>query len=199
MEAVGHLTGGVAHDFNNLLTVINGNLEMALRRAVDAPVERLLRNALAGGQRAAQLTKRLLAFSRRQPLDPQPVDANKMIADMSDLLERSLGERVEIEIVGSAGLWRTEVDPAELEAAVLNLAINARDAMPEGGKLTIETSNAFLDENYTRPLSDVPAGQYVLISVSDNGKGMPAETLRVGFESHDARAVRRTRSMTEAA
>jgi two-component system NtrC family sensor kinase len=182
MEAVGHLTGGVAHDFNNLLTVINGNLEMALRRTVDAPVERLLRNALAGGQRAAQLTKRLLAFSRRQPLDPQPVDANKMIADMSDLLQRSLGERVEIEIVGSAGLWRTEVDPAELEAAILNLAINARDAMPDGGKLTIETSNAFLDESYARALSDVSAGQYVLISVSDNGKGMPAEVLSRAFE-----------------
>jgi signal transduction histidine kinase len=182
MEAVGHLTGGVAHDFNNLLTVINGNLEMALRRTADTPVERLLRNALAGGQRAAQLTKRLLAFSRRQPLDPQSVDANKMIADMSDLLQRSLGERVEIEIVGSAGLWRTEVDPAELEAAILNLAINARDAMPDGGKLTIETSNAFLDENYTRPLQDVAAGQHVLISVSDNGKGMPAVVLSRAFE-----------------
>jgi two-component system NtrC family sensor kinase len=182
MEAVGQLTGGVAHDFNNLLTVIIGNLEIALRKSVDTPLERTLRNALAGGKRAAQLTKRLLAFSRRQPLDPKPVDADKLLADMADLLKRTLGEHIEVEIVGAAGLWRIEVDPAELEAAVLNLAINARDAMPDGGKLTIETSNVFLDENYTRQLGDVAIGQYVLISVSDNGTGMPAEVLDHAFE-----------------
>jgi CheY-like chemotaxis protein len=181
MEAVGQLTGGVAHDFNNLLTIIIGNLEIALRKGVGERVERVLNNALTGAQKAAQLTQRLLAFSRRQPLDPKSVDANKLIGGMSDLLRRALGEQIDMEVVGGGGLWRTEVDPAELEAAILNLALNARDAMPEGGNLTIETSNAFLDEQYVREYG-VKAGQYVLISVTDTGKGMPREILDRAFE-----------------
>jgi two-component system NtrC family sensor kinase len=182
MEAIGQLTGGIAHDFNNLLTVIIGNLDIALRKCADTALERPLRNALMGGQRAAQLTQKLLAFSRRQPLSPRPVDANRLIAAMSDLLRRSLGEKIDIETVGGAGLWRTEVDAAELEAAILNLAINARDAMPEGGKLTIETTNAHLDEDYARTLDDVKAGQYVLISVTDSGEGMTADVIEHAVE-----------------
>jgi two-component system, NtrC family, sensor kinase len=182
MEAIGQLTGGIAHDFNNLLTVIIGNLDIALRKSADAARERPLRNALMGGQRAAQLTQKLLAFSRRQPLSPRPVEANRLIAGMSDLLRRSLGEKIDIETVGSAGLWRTEVDAAELEAAILNLAINARDAMPDGGKLTIETTNAHLDEDYARTLDGVKAGQYVLISVTDSGEGMTPDVIEHAVE-----------------
>jgi two-component system NtrC family sensor kinase len=182
MEAVGQLTGGVAHDFNNLLTIIIGNLELARRKGVEDSIDRVLGNALMGAQKAAQLTQRLLAFSRRQPVDPKSVDATKLIAGMSDLLRRSLGEHVEIETVGGGGLWRTEVDPTELEAAILNLALNARDAMPSGGKLTIETSNAFLDEHYTQEHGDVRTGQYVLISVTDTGQGMPREVIERAFE-----------------
>ena len=182
MEAIGQLTGGIAHDFNNLLTVIIGNLDIALRKCADAALERPLRNALMGGQRAAQLTQKLLAFSRRQPLSPRPVDANRLIAGMSDLLRRSLGEKIDIETVGGAGLWRIEVDAAELEAAVLNLAINARDAMPDGGKLTIETTNAHLDEDYARTLDGVAAGQYVLISVTDSGEGMTVDVIEHAVE-----------------
>ena len=182
MEAIGQLTGGIAHDFNNLLTVIIGNLDIALRKCADAALERPLRNALIGGQRAAQLTQKLLAFSRRQPLSPRPVDANRLIAGMSDLLRRSLGEKIDIQTVGGAALWRTEVDTAELEAALLNLAINARDAMPDGGKLTIETTNVHLDEDYVRTLDGVKAGQYVLISVTDSGEGMTPEVMEHAFE-----------------
>jgi two-component system NtrC family sensor kinase len=182
MEAIGQLTGGIAHDFNNLLTVIIGNLDIALRKCADAALERPLRNALMGGQRAAQLTQKLLAFSRRQPLSPRPVDANRLIAAMSDLLRRSLGEKIDIETVGGAGLWRIEVDAAELEAAILNLAINARDAMPDGGKLTIETTNVHLDEDYARTLDDIKAGQYVLISVTDSGEGMTPDVIEHAVE-----------------
>jgi signal transduction histidine kinase len=182
MEAVGQLTGGVAHDFNNLLTIIIGNLELARRKGVEAGIDRVLGNALTGAQKAAQLTQRLLAFSRRQPLDPKSLDATKLIAGMSDLLRRSLGEHVEIETVGGGGLWRTEVDPTELEAAILNLALNARDAMPNGGKLTIETSNAFLDEHYAQAHDGVAIGQYVLISLTDTGQGMPHEVVERAFE-----------------
>lgn len=177
MDAVGQLTGGIAHDFNNLLTIIIGNLQMALKREQDAKVQGMLSNAMAGAERAAALTKRLLSFSRRQPLDPRPVDANRLIAGLSDLLNRTLGEKVSIETVASAGLWQTEVDSAELESSIINLAINARDAMPDGGKLTIETGNAFLDEDYCRPFEDLKAGQYVMISVTDTGGGMPREII----------------------
>jgi CheY-like chemotaxis protein len=135
----------------------------------------MLSNALAGAERAAALTKRLLSFSRRQPLDPRLIDANRLIAGLSDLLNRTLGERVSVETVVSAGLWQTEVDTAELESSILNLAINARDAMAEGGKLTIETGNAFLDEDYCLIFEDLKPGQYVMISVTDTGCGMPDE------------------------
>ena len=181
MEAVGQLTGGVAHDFNNLLTIIIGNINIAKRGVVEARAERALANALTGAERAAQLTQRLLAFSRRQPLNPRPVDANKLIVGMSDLLTRTLGETIKLETIGNAGLWAIEVDGPEMEATLLNLALNARDAMPEGGKLTIETSNAYLDDEYCRQNGLTP-GQYVLIAVSDNGAGMSAETVDKAFE-----------------
>jgi signal transduction histidine kinase/ActR/RegA family two-component response regulator len=188
MEAVGQLTGGVAHDFNNLLTIIIGNLELAQRSLdnwQDGSQERLKRvvtTAMRGAQRAAELTKRLLAFSRRSTLDPRPVDVNRLIGGISDFLRRSVGEQVEIETVGAGGLWKVEVDPVELEAAIVNLAVNARDAMPDGGKLTIETSNAFLDENYSRRHSEVEPGQYVLVSVTDTGMGMTADVAERAFE-----------------
>jgi signal transduction histidine kinase len=182
MEAVGQLTGGVAHDFNNLLTIIIGNIGIAKRGVVESRAERALTNALAGAERAAQLTQRLLAFSRLQPLNPKTVDANKLILSMSDLLTRSLGENIELETISGAGLWRVEADTSELEATLLNLALNARDAMPDGGKLTIETSNAYLDDDYCRQNGDMKPGQYVLIAVSDNGVGMPASTLERVFE-----------------
>jgi len=182
MEAVGQLTGGVAHDFNNLLTIIIGNLGIAKRGVVEARAERALNNALVGAERAAQLTQRLLAFSRRQPLNPRVLDANKLILSISDLLARTLGEDIELETIGGAGLWTVEVDASELESTLLNLALNARDAMPEGGKLTIETSNAYLDEEYCRQHDGVAPGQYVLIAVTDSGAGMSAETIDRAFE-----------------
>jgi signal transduction histidine kinase len=182
MEAVGQLTGGVAHDFNNLLTIIIGNLGIAKRGIVEARSERALDNALIGAQRAAQLTQRLLAFSRQQPLDPKTVDANKLIMSMADLLTRSLGENIALETIGGAGLWMVEADVSELESTLLNLALNARDAMPDGGKLTIETSNAYLDDEYCRHHDGVSPGQFVLIAVSDSGVGMPPEAIERAFE-----------------
>ena len=182
MEAVGQLTGGVAHDFNNLLTIIIGNLVIAKRGVVEARAERALNNALVGAERAAQLTQRLLAFSRRQPLNPRVLDPNKLILSISDLLARTLGEDIELETIGGAGLWSVEVDASELESTLLNLALNARDAMPEGGKLTIETSNAYLDEEYCRQHDGVIPGQYILIAVSDSGAGMSTETADRAFE-----------------
>jgi len=182
MEAVGQLTGGVAHDFNNLLTIIIGNLGIAKRGVVEARAERALNNALVGAERAAQLTQRLLAFSRRQPLNPRVLDVNKLIASISDLLARTLGENIELESIGAAGLWKVEADASELESTLLNLALNARDAMPEGGKLTIETSNAYLDEGYCQQHPGVAPGQYILIAVTDNGGGMSAETIDRAFE-----------------
>jgi PAS domain S-box-containing protein len=184
MEAVGQLTGGIAHDFNNLLQVVIGNLE-ALQRALPLDSARLRRaadNAMAGAQRAATLTQRLLAFSRRQPLNPRPVDPNMLVGNMSELLHRTLGETIAIETVRGAGVWRVEVDPTGLEAAILNLAVNARDAMPEGGQLTIETANAHLDEGYARTHSEVVPGQYVVLSVSDTGMGMDEATVAQAFE-----------------
>ncbi|MGA7004953.1 MAG: ATP-binding protein, partial [Pseudolabrys sp.] len=182
MEAVGQLTGGVAHDFNNLLTIIIGNLGIAKRGVVEARAERALNNALVGAERAAQLTQRLLAFSRRQPLNPRVLDVNKLILSISDLLVRTLGENIELESIGAAGLWKVEADASELESTLLNLALNARDAMPEGGKLTIETSNAYLDEGYCQQHAGVAPGQYILIAVTDNGGGMSTETIDRAFE-----------------
>jgi signal transduction histidine kinase len=188
MEAVGQLTGGVAHDFNNLLTVIVGNLEIAQRHLeswTEGPAERLRRvinNAMRGAQRATTITQRLLAFSRKQPLDPKPLNVNNLLKGLSDFLRRSLGEMVGLEIVGAGGLWRVEADPIQLESAVLNLAVNARDAMSAGGKLTIETSNSFLDEQYCRRHAELVAGEYVQIAVSDTGAGMSKEILERVFE-----------------
>jgi PAS domain S-box-containing protein len=187
MDAVGQLTGGVAHDFNNLLMVILGNLEIAQRNAESenpSPIRlnRALGSAMEGARRAATLTQRLLAFSRRQPLDPRPLDLNRFIAGEVDFLQRTLGENVDTQAVGTAGLWKVEVDLNQLTAALLNLAVNARDAMPDGGKLTIETSNAFLDDNYCRANPEVQPGQYVLLSVTDNGTGMTPEVIDRAFE-----------------
>jgi len=186
MEAVGRLTGGVAHDFNNLLTVVLGNLSIARRRlgtsGADERIRRALDGASEGAQRAAELTRRLLAFARQQPLAPEAVDANRLVVSMSDLLRRTLGEDIHIETVLAGGLWRAQADPNQLENAVLNLAVNSRDAMPDGGKLTIETANAYLDEVYAASREDVRPGQYIMISVSDTGSGMPAEVVAKAFD-----------------
>ena len=184
MEAVGQLTGGVAHDFNNILQVIVGNLEL-IRRLAPADAGQLRRaadKALNGAQQASSLTQRLLAFSRRQPLDPKLVDVNSLVGGMSELLTRSLGETIAVESVRGAGLWKVEVDPNALESAILNLAVNARDAMPQGGRLTIETVNAYIDEAYAAAHAEVRPGQYVAISVSDTGTGMDRETISRAFE-----------------
>ncbi len=184
MEAVGQLTGGIAHDFNNLLQVVVGNLDI-LQRNLPEDAARLRRsadNAMKGARRAATLTQRLLAFSRRQPLDPKRIDVNALVSGMSDLLHRSLGETVAVETVVAAGLWRVEADANQLENAILNLAVNARDAMPDGGKLTIETANTMLDEAYARAHAEVRPGQYVVLSVSDTGVGMDRETAERVFE-----------------
>lgn len=190
MEAVGQLTGGVAHDFNNLLTVIMGGLDSIKRETdkqssdIDVPrLRRMQALAFQGAERAATLTSRLLAFARRQPLDPKPINLNKLVGGLRDLLQRTLGETIALESVSAAGLWLAHADPAELESALMNLAINARDAMPDGGKLTIETANVSLDENYVSTLVEpVPAGQYAMLAVSDSGEGMNKETIDRVFE-----------------
>lgn len=186
MEAVGQLSGGIAHDFNNLLMIVIGNLETAQSQASKGQgtpaLGRALANAMRGAQRAAALTSRLLAFSRRQALDPKPIDLNKYLAGTTEFLQRSLGETVQIEAAGSAGLWMIEADHNQLEAALVNLAINARDAMPKGGKITIEAGNVFADEDYTRLNPEVMPGQYVAICVSDNGNGMAPEVANRAFE-----------------
>jgi signal transduction histidine kinase/DNA-binding response OmpR family regulator len=186
MEGIGQLTGGVAHDFNNLLTVILGNLETAQRASSSNPnpdrLARALEHATLGAQRAASLTQRLLAFSRRSPLDPKPIEASRLVSGMSELLRRTLGEQIVVETVLAGGLWRVHADPNQLEIGILNLAVNARDAMPDGGRLTIETANAFLDEAYAATQSEVVPGQYVVISISDTGIGMDRETMARAFE-----------------
>jgi PAS domain S-box-containing protein len=186
MEAVGQLTGGIAHDFNNLLTIITGNIDMAARaldgNEVSARAQRAIASATRGAERAAALTQRLLAFSRRQPLSPKPLDLDKVVLGLSDLLKRSLGEIIRLEIVTSPGLWRVEADPNQIENALLNLAVNARDAMPAGGSLTIETANAYLDAGYAATHSEVPPGNYVVIAVSDTGHGMSKDVLGRVFE-----------------
>ncbi len=183
MEAVGQLTGGIAHDFNNMLAVIIGGLNLMQRRLKrgETDVQRFIDGAMEGAERAATLTQRLLAFSRRQPLSPEPIDANRMIAGMSELLLRSLGEHIRIETITAAGLWRTKADLAQLESALLNLAVNARDAMVEGGKLTIETANTHVDDVYGRKY-EIEPGQYVVIAVTDTGVGMPPDVLDRAFE-----------------
>ena len=183
MESLGQLTGGLAHDFNNLLTVITGSIELVLRKPGDTrKANELLAAARQAADQGAALIRRLLAFSRRQALTPQIVDANQLLADMSELLRRTLGEDISLETVMAAGLWRMLVDPHQLESALINLAANARDAMPVGGKLTIETGNTYLDQEYAALHAEVAPGRYVVISVSDTGTGMPTETAVRAFE-----------------
>ena len=188
MEAVGQLTGGVAHDFNNLLMIVLGNLEIAQRHIAGwsdpamAKLERALSNAANGAKRASTLTQRLLAFSRRQPLSPRKIDVSKLLHSVEELLRGSLPETIDVEVVSGAGVWIVDVDGPQLESAIVNLALNSRDAMKDGGKLTIESSNAMLDEDYSRQHADVPAGQYVRIAVSDTGDGMAPDIVDKAFE-----------------
>ncbi|RYG31585.1 MAG: response regulator [Burkholderiales bacterium] len=185
MEAVGQLTGGIAHDFNNLLGGITGSLEMLERRYAEGrleTVQRYIASAQDAARRAANLTQRLLAFSRRQTLDPKPVDINKLIAGMEELIRRSIGPTIALEVVGAGGLWPTRVDASQLESALLNLCINARDAMaPDGGRLTIETANKWLDDRMARE-RDLPPGQYVSLCVTDTGTGMPPDVVERAFD-----------------
>jgi len=185
MESVGQLTGGIAHDFNNMLAIVIGSLDLARRRARGGEMEKLERcidNAIEGAERAASLTARLLAFSRQQPLAPVAIDANRLVAGMSELLRRTLGEQIAVETVLAGGLWLTYADALQLENAILNLAVNARDAMVEGGRLTIETANSHLDDAYAATRHDITPGQYVLICVSDTGVGMTAEVADRAFD-----------------
>jgi signal transduction histidine kinase len=184
MEALGQLTGGIAHDFNNMLGVIMGAQDLIARRIKkgDFGIQRFLDAATSATERAAVLTQRLLAFARQQPLAPQPVDANKMIAGMSELLHSTLGEQIAIETVTAGGLWTVHADVQQLESAIINVAINARDAMPDGGKLTIETANAYLDEAYCRQNPEIRPGQFTMIAISDTGSGMAPEVAARVFD-----------------
>jgi PAS domain S-box-containing protein len=184
MEALGHLTGGLAHDFNNLLTGISGSLELLKTRIAQGRIgdlERYLTAAQGAANRAAALTHRLLAFARRQTLDPKPVDPNRLLVGMEDLVRRTVGPEITLETVLATGLWSTLCDPNQLENALLNLCINARDAMPDGGRLTIETANSWLDERGARE-RDMPPGQYVAICVTDTGTGMPPDVIERAFD-----------------
>ncbi|HEY3888718.1 MAG TPA: ATP-binding protein [Caulobacteraceae bacterium] len=184
MEAIGRLTGGIAHDFNNMLGIVMGNLDLLLRRFSegDPKLVRLAEHAMEGAKRAAALTQRLLAFSRLQPLRPTSADIAKTVNDMTDLLRRTLGETVAVETVSAGGLWRAHIDLPQLETAIVNLAINSRDAMPDGGKLTIETGNAYLDRAYAAADEEVKPGQYVMVAVTDTGVGIAAAVLGQVFE-----------------
>ena len=184
MEAVGQLTGGIAHDFNNLLTGISGSLELLATRISQGRLNELNRYVTAAqgaAKRAAALTHRLLAFARRQTLDPKPTNVNRLVLDMEELIRRTMGPAIEIEVVGAAGLWTTLIDPNQLENALLNLCINARDAMPDGGRLTIETANKWLDGRTGRERSLSP-GQYLSLCVTDTGTGMTPEVIERAFD-----------------
>jgi PAS domain S-box-containing protein len=184
MEAVGQLTGGIAHDFNNLLAGVSGNLELLglrMGQGKTTGLERYVVNAQEAVRRAASLTQRLLAFSRRQTLDPKPTDANRLIAGMEDLIRRTVGPAIGLEVVGSAGLWAVCADQSQLENALLNLCINARDAMPEGGRITIETANKWMDDRAARD-RDLTPGQYVSICVTDTGTGMTPDVISQAFD-----------------
>ncbi|MES1971731.1 MAG: CHASE3 domain-containing protein [Pseudomonadota bacterium] len=184
VEAVGHLTGGIAHDFNNMLAIIIGSLDLAKRRMRGDlhRAEGCIDNALEGAQRAALLTGRLLAFSRQQPLAPSVLDLNKLVGGMSELLRRTIGDQVRVETILAGGLWRIRADASQLENALLNLCVNARDAMPDGGRLTIETTNAHLDEAYAADHAEVTPGQYAMVSVTDTGTGMPPDVVDRAFD-----------------
>ncbi|MFV3131343.1 PAS domain S-box protein [Niveispirillum sp. KHB5.9] len=183
MEAMGQLTGGIAHDFNNLLHVIGGNLQLLSRDVFgNERAEQRIQNAMSGVERGAKLASQLLAFGRRQPLAPKVVNVGRLIRGMDEILRRSLGEAIEVETIISGGLWNTLVDRANIENALLNLAINARDAMDGRGQLTIEVGNAFLDADYARAHSEVTAGQYVMLAVTDTGSGIPAEIIDKVFD-----------------
>jgi PAS domain S-box-containing protein len=184
MEAVGHLTGGLAHDFNNILAGISGSLEMIASRIAQGRVgeiDRYVTGAMGASKRAAALTQRLLAFSRRQTLDPKALNVNTLVNGMSELVARTVGPHVEVETAGAAGLWTTFADAGQLENALLNLCINARDAMPDGGKLTIETANRWMDDRAARQRGLEP-GQYVSLCVSDTGTGMSPEIIARAFD-----------------
>ena len=177
MEAIGQLTGGIAHDFNNLLAGISGSLELIDRKVRERKtqgIEKFITGAQASARRAASLTQRLLAFSRQQTLDAKPTDVNRLVFGMEDLIHRTVGPGIKVEVIGAAGLWPVKVDGAQLESALLNLAINARDAMPQGGRLTIETANKWIDARAARE-RDLPPGQYISVCVSDTGTGIPRE------------------------
>ncbi|HEU4378510.1 MAG TPA: PAS domain-containing protein [Hyphomicrobiaceae bacterium] len=184
MEAVGQLTGGIAHDFNNMLAVIISSLRLTQRRMErgDLNVQEYIAGAIGGAERAANLVARLLAFSRQQPLSPQRIDANQLLSGMEQVLRRTIPESMQIEFVRAGGLWSINADPNGLESALVNLAVNARDAMPDGGKLTFETANTYLDDPYAAAHADVKAGQYVLIAVTDTGHGMTADVISHAFE-----------------
>jgi len=184
IEAVGQLTGGIAHDFNNMLAVIMSAINLAQRRmaAGMTDIGQFLDAASDAARRAADLTQRLLAFARQQPLAPQVLDVNRLVAGMSELLHRTLGEAIRLETVLAGGLWRVHVDPSALENSLLNLAVNARDAMTEGGRITIETANAHLDDAYVRANPVAEAGQYVMIAVTDSGSGMLPEVVAKAFD-----------------
>ena len=183
MEAIGQLTGGIAHDFNNMLAVIIGGLNLLQRRLDqgETDVKRFVDGAIDGAQRAASLTQRLLAFSRQQPLSPEPINPNKLVMGMTELLTRTLGEQIAVQTVLGAGLWQVKADPGQLENAILNLCVNARDAMADGGRLTIETSNAYVDDAVAHEYA-VPTGQYVLIAVGDSGVGMRPDIIARAFD-----------------
>ena len=184
IESIGQLTGGIAHDFNNMLSIVIGSLDMVKRRLSTDPARALagIEQAEEGAQRAAQLTARLLAFSRQQPLAPEVLDPNKLVANMSELLRRTIGETIKIETVLAGGLWPTLIDPGQLENAIVNLCVNARDAMPDGGRLTIETANTHLDDVYAALHAGVEPGQYVVIAVTDTGTGMPPHVIERAFD-----------------
>ena len=183
MEAIGQLTGGIAHDFNNLLQVVGGNLQLLAKNVgKDEKALRRVENAMEGVSRGARLASQLLAFGRRQPLAPKVVNLGRLIRGMDEMLRHALGEAIEIETIVAGGLWNTLIDPNNVENALLNLAINARDAMEGYGKLTIETGNAYLDDRYAREHADVTPGQYVLLAVTDTGAGIPAAKLEKVFD-----------------
>jgi CheY-like chemotaxis protein len=184
MEAVGQLTGGIAHDFNNMLAVIMSAMNLIQRKLArgETDIGKFVDAATDATGRAAGLTARLLAFSRQQPLAPQVIDANRVVTGMSDMLRRTLRETISVETVLAGGLWKTHADPSQIENAILNLAVNGRDAMPDGGSLTIETANCHLDDGYAASHAEVVAGQYVMIAVTDKGAGMTPDVLAKAFE-----------------